>query len=500
MNVSPGLRLAAESNSPQYGVFQRLADCHRASGDLALQCRLDSSAHGKAEVVVTDWWDKTQHWLWDRDIETLSGREKIAVTVARLFYTLVRDMADGQITLRAMSLVYTTLLSMAPLLALAFSLLKGFGVHNAVEPLLQNLLAPLGDQATQITDQVIGFVENIQVGVLGAVGLGLLIYTVISLIQKVEAGCNFIWQVQRPRSMGRRFSEYLSVLIVGPLVILAGASLTASATSNSLVQQITAIEPFGTTLYWLSRLVPYFLYSAGFTFLFMFMPNTRVRPLPALAGGLFAGICWQTASFAFANFASKAGNLNAIYTSFAILIFLLIWLYVIWLIMLLGCRVAFLLQNPNYMSRGPYPPRLGALGEERLALLIMTLIGNNFMNKLPPWKLDRLSRYLHAEPEHVYSLVERLVKTGILVETAQDDPVVLPRRDLGGLAVTEVLLAIRKGESNAFEKEREDRPHREVRQLMDELSEAREQALGDVSIRDLVRGRDADSDQAPGPA
>lgn len=436
--------------------------------------------------MISNYIARGQQRLWSVDADDLPLIERFFTVLARLIYILARDIADGQLTMRAMSLVYTTLLSLAPMLALSFSMLKAFGINGVLRPTLERFLSPLGAQSDQIVDTMVGFVEKVDVGVLGVVGLALLIYSVISLIQKVEAGCNFIWQVRKPRSLGRRFSEYLSVLLVGPLVIVLATSMTATVSNNTLVGQITAIEPFGTTLYLIGRTVPYFLYSAAFTFLFMFMPNTRVRFLPALAGGLFSGVLWQTASYGFATFASSAGNVNAIYASFAILIFLLIWFYVSWLILLLGCRVAFLIQNPSQMRRAAEPPRLSAEQLEELALLVMALVAHNFINGSPPWGVQRLGHYLHALPEHVFTVVDRLVAQRILVETGEDQEAVLPRRDIDGITVNEILEAVRGGDPSPLSRPRNDVPHQRVQAIITRLNGARYDSLKDMSVRQLA--------------
>ncbi len=139
----------------------------------------------------------------------------------RILYVIVRDLVQGQLTLRAMSLVFTTLLSLVPVIAVSFSVLKAFGVHNQVEPLLFGFLEPLGDKGVEVTNQIIGFVDNIKVGVLGAVGIAMLIYTAVSLIQKVEDTFNYTWHVQRSRSFATRFSSYLSVIIIGPVLVFS---------------------------------------------------------------------------------------------------------------------------------------------------------------------------------------------------------------------------------------------------------------------------------------
>ncbi|MES1929632.1 ribonuclease BN [Salinisphaera dokdonensis CL-ES53] len=424
--------------------------------------------------------------IWQPELEDMSAPRRWGVTTVRLGQVLLRDIQNGEITMRAMGLVYTTLLSLVPLLALAFSMLKAFGVNDALRPVLHRFLAPLGAQADEIIEKVVGFVENVQVGLLGAIGVVMLMYSVISLIQKVENGCNYIWQVRKPRSLGRRFTEYLSVLIVGPIIIVAASSMTASLSSNAVVGYLATVEPFGTSLYMIGRIVPYVLYSIGFTFLFAFMPNTKVNILPAIGGGVFAGVLWQTASLGFALFASNAGNVNAVYSSFAILILLLIWLYVSWLIMLTGCRVSFLLQHTEQLTRKPYPPRLGAADREEIALLMMGLIGYNFMQGNAPWQVARLSRYLRAAPDHVYAIVDQLVAKNMLIETGDTTVTLLPRQDIECLKVNDILEAVRSGDPAAAPSPRDDRLHREVGQWISQSVEARRNTYGALSLRELV--------------
>ena len=235
--------------------------------------------------------DRIAHVLWNQRLDRLPRWQARFVWLGRLIYALARDLTQGYLTLQAMSLVYTTLLSLVPLLAVSFSVLKGFGVHNQIEPVLLSALAPLGERGTEITRQIIGFVDNMQVGVLGSVGLALLIYTVIVLIQKIEEAFNYTWRVHRPRSFTQRFSRYLSVLLVGPVLFFSALGLTASVRSTAFVQMVMAIEPMGSLLEWAGRLVPFLMISLAFAFVYVFVPNTRVRLRSALIGALAAGRC-----------------------------------------------------------------------------------------------------------------------------------------------------------------------------------------------------------------
>ncbi len=437
--------------------------------------------------------------VWARDPEDLALYKRVPLRAARVVIALIGDFRDGDITLRAMSLVYTTLVSLVPLLALAFSLLKAFGADNALRPTLARFLAPLGSGSTAIVDKIVDFVSNVQVGVLGAIGVVALIYSVLSLIQKVEAGCNFIWRVRQPRPLGRRITEYISVLVVGPLVILAAASLTASVSKNSTVVYLSQFQGFGMALYAAGRVLPYVLYSIAFTALFKFIPNTRVNFLPALGGGIFAGVLWQTASTGFAVFASNAGNVNAIYSSFAILILLLIWLYVSWMIVLLGCRVAFWIQHPERLMPGDYPPRLGSREAERLVLRIAVEIARRFWLGEPATDVAHLSQQLHAAPDHVHRAVERLVIADVLIETEQGSAThaLIPKRDIGRIRVADIVAVVADGDATARIATPTHAPGVAVDELLIRVASARQRVVADTTLRDLVESTGQFEEKVP---
>ncbi len=273
--------------------------------------------------------------------------------VLRYPFGLLRDLWHGGLNLRAMGLVYTTLLSIVPLLAFAFAVFKGMNVHRELEPLIYEFFRPIGGNATELTARVMGFVENISSGVLGSLGLAFLLYSVVSMVQKIEESLNFVWHVERPRSFARRVSEYLSLMVVGPIVVVATFGLMTTAANSAVMRSITALQPFGMLLAFSGRLAPYVIVSAFFTFLYMFIPNTRVRFVPALAGGLVAGLLWVAVGAAFTAFVGYMTNLTLVYASFAILLTALIWIYVAWLVLLIGAQLSFYVQNPAVPASRP---------------------------------------------------------------------------------------------------------------------------------------------------
>ena len=209
------------------------------------------------------------------------------VFVMRIITAVTIDLRRGLVSMRAMSLVYTTLLSLVPLLALSFSILKGFGYHNQLAPTLLELFAALGEKGPEVTAQVIGFVENVNVGVLGALGLGFLVLTVVSLMQKIERAFNFSWRITHNRPLAQRFTSYITVIVIGAVLVFSAVGIMASLVAAPMIGELTAIEPVGKLVAVAARLVPFVLIVVAFTFLYVFLPNTRVRIMPALAGGVF---------------------------------------------------------------------------------------------------------------------------------------------------------------------------------------------------------------------
>src|SRR5689334_15605799 len=389
--------------------------------------------------------------LWSPSLEQMPRARAFALRLARIVAVILRDLQVGELSLRAMSLVYTTLLSLVPLLALSFSVLKAFGVHNQIEPMLDHVLEALGDKRYEVTRRIIGFIENLNVGVLGAVGLVLLLYTVVSLVQKIEGSFNHIWHVRQPRSIGERFSNYLSVLLIGPILVFSAMALTAGIATNSLWQHMLAFQPLSELARWVGRSMPFLLVIGAFTFVYMFVPNTRVRFGPALIGGSVAGALWQSAGMLFALFVAASTRYSAIYSSFAILLLFMIWLYVSWLILLIGASVAFYRQHPEYVVARGGEPALSIRMRERLALAMMSLIAHQQVHGGAPWSAERFTEALNVPVNIINRVLDALRESGVLTMDAQPQPAYFPARDLASITVKELLAAVRSaGEDPAL--------------------------------------------------
>lgn len=379
--------------------------------------------------------------LWAPEVAGQPTAVRYAYAVARHAYALTRDLVSGQLTLRAMSLVYITLLSTVPLLAVSFSLIKVFGVHNSLKPQLYRLFAPLGDKGVELTDGVIQAVDNVEGGVLGSLGLVFFIYTAITMVQKVESSFNYVWHVTRPRSLARRVSEYVTVLLVGPVLMTVAIGLIASITNETVVQWLLAREPVGTMLVAVGRVTPYVLVMMVFTCLYKFLPNAPVHWRAAAIGGVIAGSAWSFTGDIFASIVAVAASRNAIYSTFAVSISALIWLYLSWLLLLIGSQIAFYVQHPVVLRVGRQEPRVSNALRERMALNVMYLVGMAFRNGDTRCTTGTISAATSIPGLTLGPVITELEAAGLI--SATQDEVLVPGRDLARITLADVLAAVR---------------------------------------------------------
>ncbi|MDX1454519.1 MAG: YihY/virulence factor BrkB family protein [Gammaproteobacteria bacterium] len=436
--------------------------------------------------MLTSFGKKLQDLLWDRPLESLPAWDRILTKTGRIAFVVIRDLGEGQLNLRAMSLVYTTLLSLVPLLAFSFSVLKGIGLADRLRPLLYESLTTLGPKGEELGDRIMGFIDNVRADVLGSVGLALLIYLIISLVQKVEASFNHVWRVQQPRSFARRFSDYLSVILIGPLLIALALGITGSASNATVVQKILAIEPFGTLILKASTLLPYLFVIAAFTFVYQFIPNTRVKLKPALIGAIVGGIVWQTAGWLFARFIASSTNYIAIYSSFAIVLIFMIWLYLSWLILLSGAQVAFYAQNPRFIMKSRSRLMLSNALREQLALEVMYQVGKRFHDRKTLLTMDSLTEHLRIPGDSIASITSRLERAGLLLVTDADVPEFIPGTDLDVITVIDILAAVRRTDPELDHDDGSVPKSQAVGKVLDALESDAIELLKGKTLRDLV--------------
>lgn len=429
--------------------------------------------------------DVVEHWLWQTDLHSVPVWQRIALEAIRICYAVVRDLRDGQLSLRAMSLVYTTVIAIVPLLALSFSVLKGFGLHKQVEPALLDMLKDLGDKRFDIVANVMGFIDNIKVGVLGAVGFALLIYSVIAMMHKIERSFNYTWQIKRDRTMSQRFRDYLSVIFVAPLMIFLSAAITTSANTNAAMTLIEAL-PFGATFASvISTIIPYLIMSFGFAFIYMFLPNTQVNLWAAFVGGSVTAITWKIMGWGVATFIANSAANIAIYSAFASVIILMMWMYIGWLVLLIGASVSFYYQNPQYIQVRGDAMNLRGENHEQFAVSVLYLICQHYQRGLSPWTVDSLGQKLHVAPHIADDMVELLCCLQYIVRAGEQHNLLYPNKPVEQIAIKQLFSDIRQFQTDTTSATRFtlEQP---VSQLFSEYRAAIDRQFGEQTIKDLL--------------
>lgn len=360
-----------------------------------------------------------------------------------------------QLSVRAASLSYWTLLSLVPLLAVTFSVLKAFGGQDFILPFLIEVLEPLGSGRTEIAKRILEFVNNTNVGVLGAVGVAGLFYTVVALIGSVEEALNQTWRAQPVRNWTRRYGEFLGMLLVGPVMLFTTIALIATAQSYWLVERLIELPGLGVVLAVLTQVMPFFFLWAGFSLLYKMVPSAEVHSRSALFGGAVAAILWHLAGIAFAYFVANSVNYTAIYSGFAIVVVFFIWLNVAWLIVLIGGMMAYLHQHAGLYERGQPVEALEHAMQEWLTLSALVETARHYISGDGPMTEKQLSDRLSISLAQVDDIVGRFVRHGVVLRSA-DPPGVSLARAPETIPVAEILkiargdLAAPNGDSDAI--------------------------------------------------
>jgi len=387
-------------------------------------------------------------YIWSYDAGDVKQKRSYWHHFLQIITMVVRDWMGGMLTLRSMSLVYTTLLSIVPLLAVSLSVLKGFGVHNQLEPALVALLEPLGEKSVELSSKLVGFVDNMKIGVLGALGLALLLFTVVSLIQKIEAAFNATWRLHGSRNLMQRFSNYLSVVLVGPVLLFSAAGITASLGSHSIIEAINNLPLMSDVVRLIGYILPYLLVIGAFTFIYILVPNTRVKPLSALYGAVIAGILWKGSGFMFTVFMSGSTKYTAIYSGFAITLMFMIWLFLSWLILLIGSSIAYYHQHPERLHWGELKSHLSAHMREQVVLQLMVSIGRYYDGRTQlPTTIDNLANYQQVPVEMIGRMLDALEQDELVRRSSDMPPCYLPARSINRIGLNEILRSSREAES-----------------------------------------------------
>jgi len=356
--------------------------------------------------------------VWRIRGKDLSRPKGFFLRMVRILLLSLRGVTEDNCQLRASAMTLYSLLSVVPLVAMIFVLAKGLGFERALERQLLEKLEGQAEVVTWIIKFAHSLLESAKGGVLAGIGVVVLLLSVIMLLSNMENSLNRIWGIKTPRSLVRKISDYLSLMLICPLMIFLASSMTVLITSQ-IKTIVTKIPVFGVVspgILFLLKFLPYWILWVLFAFLYIFIPNTKVKFWSGVLAGVIAGTIYQIFQWGYIHFQIGVAKYNAIYGSFAALPLFLIWLQTSWLILLFGAEISFAHQNvdtcefePDCMEMSPFFKRL-------LSLRITALLVRDFSEGGKPWSASGIARELEIPIRCVRQALEDLVGSGILSE------------------------------------------------------------------------------------
>jgi len=374
-------------------------------------------------VSVAGWLERARSFLSEELWSEHESQRPALIRALQFSIMVFEGFVRDELLLRASGLAYFTVLSVVPLLAVAVSIASAVGVGSA--SFVDWVVGTLAATSPQARATIRGLIEGANFAGMGTLSAAVLFITTVFAIGRLEATFNDIWGVSRARPLGRRFSDYLAVLVVGPLLGGVSLSLTTTMKSQAALQYLLDVPGFA-TLYaiGLSQL-PLVMLTLVLAFLYWFLPNTRVRPVSALLGGVPAAVLTLGAQGLYVEWGVGGARANLFFGSFAALALLFVWIYVFWAIVLFGAEIAFAHQNFHQYRREVRGDPAGPAEREAIGLRIALEVGRRFRDRAAVIDAGELADALHAPVRTVRDVVGRLCAAGILSlrasESKQED-------------------------------------------------------------------------------
>lgn len=381
--------------------------------------------------------------IWSFELYQKGPLRRAVANVVKVVVIAVRTFLDDKVMTKAAALTYSTLFAIVPILALIFAVARGFGFENIVTSLLQNGIIGENESLNAVMQFIDGYMQYVSSGAFIGIGLLFLLFSVYSLADGIEGNLNAIWHVKQSRGMGRKITDYFSLILLIPIgiICLSGLSVLAS----SILSRMQGFQLLGGFVQFLVFALPYLVAGLIFTGFYIFMPNTKVKFKYAVIPGFIAGCLFQVLQKLYFSGQLALSSYNQIYGGFAALPLFLFWLNISWSIVLFGCQLAYVSQNNDHFNYFKEPDKISRKHEDFYCLMVMSLICKRFNRHETALTRKELADELHIPLRYVVASLDTLTDAKLLETVLKGDerePAYVPATDTKQLTVVKVLAAI----------------------------------------------------------
>jgi membrane protein len=387
--------------------------------------------------------------IWRIRLKDHPRKKIFFITQLRVVILALRGFNEDKCSLRASALTFYSLLSIVPVCALLFGIAKGFGIEKTLETQLMDKFPGQEEVLMQVIEFARTLLEQTKGGMIAGIGLAILFWIVIKLLSNIEHSFNDIWGIKESRSAMRKITDYISIMLICPVLILMSSGLTVFIITQikQITERFSFLGFFSPLIFFSFKLLPCGVICGVFTFVYIFMPNTKVKFLSGLIAGVIAGITYQVAQWGYINFQVGVAKYNAIYGSFAALPLFLIWVQISWLVVLFGAEISFALQNIDTYEFEPDCSRVSPSFKKLLSLQIAHVLVKDFSDGRKPLTSNDISHVLEIPLRLVNHILYELVECGIAVETKTEEDLEFayqPARTINLLTIKYVIDALDK--------------------------------------------------------
>ena len=397
--------------------------------------------------------DFIKHDIWRIRRTKLSPGKSFSLNLLRVLILSIRNFDEDKCALHASALTFYTMISIVPVAAMAFGIAKGFGFEKMLVEQLRDKLAGHEDILANVIQFSHSLLENTQGGVIAGVGLIILFWSVLKVLGQIENSFNDIWGIKQQRTIGRKFGDYLSLMLICPVIIILSGSLTVFITTQVtlITEKVAILGNLRFLVFLLLKLLPYTLLWGLFTFLYIFMPNTKVRFSSGLLAGVITGTIYQVLQWLYITFQIGIASYNAIYGSFAALPLFMAWLQLSWVVVLYGAEISFAHQNVDTYEFEPDARQASHRIKTLLSLQITHHLIRNFIRREKPLTDRDISNELEIPIRLVNEILFDLVKCRIVsVTDTEGERGYQPALDINALSIQYVIDAMEQQGANTM--------------------------------------------------
>lgn len=387
--------------------------------------------------------------IWHTPLAELSRRKTFIIKQTRIIFLAAHGFSKDKVQLRASALTFYSLLSIIPVAAIAFAIAKGFGLDQNLEELLTKEFETHQEILNWLLTNARNALQETRGGYIAGVGMIILFWSVMSLLEHIESSFNHIWQISASRPWYRKFTDYLTIMLIAPVFIILSSSITVFVGTelNNFMLQAPILEFFKPIVGFLVRLIPFFLTWVTLTLLFIVMPNAKVKFVPAMVSGIIAGTILQGLQWLYIDLQFGITKLSAIYGSFAAIPLFIIWLQSSWIIVLLGAELSFANQNVSRYEFESESLNISNYQKRALVIMILHKIIRNFSIGEKPISAEAIATTLKIPVRLARDILQDLTSVNlvsVIHENEQKERLYQPALDINRLTVSYVFSRLDK--------------------------------------------------------